>query len=80
MHRGQFFDLLRLSGYRYPSAFDWADCIETDDADLTATDPASPDLVTDNGIFYYLVRGESACSGTLGEFSTGIERYGRTCP
>jgi len=51
-------------------------CLESDDdSDLGAVDPTVP-----GSVFYYLIRAEDGCVGSLGQRSDGIERTGRSCP
>jgi hypothetical protein len=53
-------------------------CVESDEADLTATDstPTPPGVV-----FYYLIRAQNGCGeGPLGLDSQGAPRPGRSCP
>ncbi len=61
-------------------AADWygsaATCLESDEADLAAADPAVPK----GRIFYYLVRVQNACGDHLGTDSEGAPRSGRACP
>jgi len=55
-------------------------CLESDGADLTASDPATPVAST---LHAFLVRAQNACPtgpGSLGQTSAGVERPGRTCP
>jgi hypothetical protein len=77
---------LRYDTLRSSAAGDFVNgavCVESDDpSDTVASDPDTPPL---GGIFYYLVRAEDACPGTLGSGSLGFTsggqpRQGRTCP
>jgi len=57
-----------------------ATCVATDSASPGATDPAAP---PSGGIFFYLIRAQSACAngqGPLGYDSNGTLRSGRSCP
>jgi parallel beta-helix repeat protein len=73
------FDVLRStasSDFVGPSAT----CLESDGADLGATDSATPAAGT---LRAFLVRAQNTCpsgSGSLGTNSAGVERPGRTCP
>jgi hypothetical protein len=66
------YDLLRSV-----AAGDWlaADCLLTNTTATAASDPALPGRA-----FYYLVRAENACGGTLGARSDGTPRSGASCP
>jgi hypothetical protein len=53
-------------------------CLESDDdTDVVAADPAAPGS---GGVFYYLVRVQTGCDGSLGLRSDGTVRAGRSCP
>ena len=55
-----------------------ATCLESDDdTDIGAVDPAVPGS---GGVFYYLVRVQTGCEGSLGLRSDGTVRAGRSCP
>jgi N-acetylneuraminic acid mutarotase len=73
------YDLLRSTD---PSDFGaGATCVESDHPFMSATESTEP-LV--GGVFFYLVRPETACpgigQGPLGTASDGTPRTGRTCP
>lgn len=68
------YDVLRSA---LPGDFSLADCLESDGADLTASEGGS----SGPGIcWYYLVRVENVCGGNLGKDSGGTLRMGRSCP
>jgi hypothetical protein len=53
-------------------------CLESDDdSDLGAFDGSIPGP---GAVFYYLVRAQNTCDGSLGYRSNGVERTGRSCP
>jgi thrombospondin type 3 repeat protein len=57
-----------------------ATCLESDGADLVATDSVTPAA---GALRSFLVRAQNACpsgSGSLGTGSSGVETPGRTCP
>ena len=60
---------------------DWgilhAVCVESDGADLAATEPSLP---PPGQAYYYLVRAEGPCGSTMGTRSDGTPRIGRACP
>ncbi len=66
------YDLLRSM---QASSFGAAACVASDALGLTASDPALP-----ADVFFYLVRSENACGGTLGSDSAGAPRSGAGCP
>jgi hypothetical protein len=73
------YDTLRSSD---ASDFDTADCLESDEADLTASDSAPVGL---GSLFFYLVRGQNDCGeGDLGDWGSLPDdmypRTGRSCP
>jgi large repetitive protein len=57
------------------SSFNPAVCVETDQTDLGASDPAQPGTA-----FYYLVRSRNACGSNLGTSSSGVPHTGAACP
>ncbi len=66
------YDVLRSTT---PSDFSAAVCIESDDTDLTANDPAVP-----VSGYYYFVRVENSCGDNMGADSDSVERTGADCP
>ncbi|MGH9870815.1 MAG: putative metal-binding motif-containing protein [Candidatus Polarisedimenticolia bacterium] len=73
------YDVLRAQeSIDFPSA----ECLESDDVDTTATEPAS--LPPQPFLRFYLVRAQNGCPGTatgsIGSMSDGTPRVGRTCP
>jgi hypothetical protein len=54
-----------------------ARCLESDTT-ATSTDHAA--VPAPSEAFYYLVRGQNGCGGSLGEDSSGAERTGIECP
>ncbi len=69
---GLRFDLLRAT-----VSNDWSArvCIASNQAGASASDPAPP-----GAIFYYIVRSENACGGTLGTNSSGTPITAPSCP
>lgn len=69
------FDVLRST---QPDSFQGGVCLESDGADLNATDPEDP---RPGAAFYYQVRAVNPCGdGPLGVGSDGTPRPGRPCP
>lgn len=68
------YDTLRTSS---PHEFSSAECIDSDGTDTSSVDP---DVPSEAGVYYYLVRAENDCGGTLGSNSSGLERPGSACP
>jgi hypothetical protein len=67
------YDVLRSTS---PSDFSGAVfCVEADDSDTAASDPAVP-----ADTFYYLIRVKNACGENLGTDSGGASRTGAGCP
>ena len=58
---------------------DSTECLETDDLDTVAVDPATP---TPDSVTFYLIRVENACPGPhpVGIASNGVFRRARSCP
>ncbi len=72
-----FYDSLRSDD---PSDFLAATCIETDGADTTSPAAQTP---PPGATSFYLVRAENVCpagQGSLGQGSSGAERFGAVCP
>jgi len=69
---GPTYDLLRSAS---AAGFASAVCVATNVTAMSASDATAPAPV-----FFYLVRAENACGGTLGVASSGAPRSGRTCP
>ncbi len=66
------YDLLRSTN---PSDFGSADCLESNETDLTAGDLTSP-----SPAFYYCVRVHNSCGGNMYENSDSVPRNGTDCP
>ncbi len=65
------YDLLRTDD---PSDFANAECLETDDTDLTYTETETP-----ASAYYYLVRAENGCGTAMSTDSLGADRTGQSC-
>jgi hypothetical protein len=68
------YDLVRSSDL---SDFSGGACVETDESDTMATDPANP---LAGEVYGYLVRVKNDCGGTLGQGSGATSRSGGACP
>ena len=72
------YDLLRSTT---PSSFLAATCVESDDFDTTALDPAIP---SPGSAVFYVLRGDNCTfsdgQGSLGTKTGGTQRQGRNCP